>query len=55
MENIINKYHFECNRSSDINEHIPTLKKYAAKCDSVFETGVKGCVSSWGLAFGLGD
>jgi hypothetical protein len=55
MENIISKYNFECNRTigSDINEHMPTLKKYASKCNSVFETGVRGCVSSWGLVYGL--
>jgi hypothetical protein len=39
--------------SSDINEHLPTLKKYASECESVFETGVRGCVSSWALAYGL--
>lgn len=38
---------------SDINEHLPTLSKYASDCDSVFETGVRGCVSSWALLNGL--
>ena len=39
--------------SSDINEHLPTLAKYASECESVFETGVRGCVSSWAFAYGL--
>ena len=38
---------------SDINEHLPTLSKYASECESVFETGVRGCISSWALAHGL--
>ena len=41
------------NTSSDINEHLPTLSKYASECESVFETGVRGCVSSWAFAHGL--
>jgi hypothetical protein len=45
------KYYFE--KTSDINEHLPTLYKYASECDSVFETGVRGCISSWALAYGL--
>lgn len=39
--------------SSDIMEHLPTLYKYAYECDSVFETGVRGCVSSWAFLYGL--
>jgi hypothetical protein len=42
-----------CNSRSDINEHLPTLFKYATECESIFETGVRGCVSSWALTFGL--
>lgn len=41
------------NTYSDINEHLPTLSKYAAECESVFETGVRGCVSSWAFVNGL--
>ena len=37
----------------DINEHLPTLSKYASECESVFETGVRGCISSWAFAHGL--
>ena len=41
------------NTPSDINEHLDTLYKYASECESVFETGVRGGVSSWALANGL--
>jgi len=46
-------YEYLCNDPSDINEHLPTLFKYASECDSVFETGVRGCVSSWAILYGL--
>jgi hypothetical protein len=39
--------------SSDIREHLTTLYKYSKECDSVFETGVRGCVSSWAFLKGL--
>jgi hypothetical protein len=42
-----------CNTPSDINEHLPTLKLYAQECNSVFETGVRGVVSSYALLYGL--
>ena len=32
-----------------------TLYNYAKECDSVFETGVRGCVSSWAFLYGLLD
>ena len=39
--------------SSDIFEHLSTLKKYSSECESVLELGVRKCVSSWALALGL--
>jgi hypothetical protein len=39
--------------SGDIMEHLFTLYRYAKECDSVFETGVRGCVSSWAFLKGL--
>jgi hypothetical protein len=36
-------------------QHLPTLYKYAKECDSIFETGVRGCVSSWAFLYGLLD
>ena len=32
---------------SDINEHIPTLMKYARECDHITEMGVRWIVSTW--------
>ena len=53
MQNIENVYRRLTNKPSDINEHLPTLMKYANECESVFETGVRGCVSSWAFVYGL--
>lgn len=54
MSDIIkSKYSTLCNTGSDINEHLPTLFTYARECESVFETGVRGCISSWALTKGL--
>jgi hypothetical protein len=41
------KYEEMCKMPSDINEHLPTLYRYAKECESVLECGVRGCVSSW--------
>ena len=38
---------------SDINEHLPTLYKYAQECESVIELGVRGVISSYALVYGL--
>ena len=53
MDRINQKFNYLSNCPSDINEHLPTLSKYASECNSVFETGVRGCISSWALAHGL--
>ena len=53
METILHRYRYLCQTPSDINEHLPTLYKYATECDSIFESGVRGCVSSWALVYGL--
>lgn len=54
MTNYINnKYVSFCKLSSDINEHLPTLSKYAMECESVLELGVRGCISSWAFVNGL--
>jgi hypothetical protein len=54
-ENIVHKYNNLCILPLDINEHLPTLYKYAKECNSVLECGVRGCVSSWAFAYGLID
>jgi len=50
---LINKYNYYCKLSSDINEHLPTLYKYAKECESVIELGVRSVVSSYALIYGL--
>ena len=46
------KYKQLCEIPSDINEHLPTLKKYASLCETVVELGVRGIVSTYGLLAG---
>ena len=59
MNEVNNMYHLLTTNnaphisSSDIMEHLDTLYKYSKECDSVFETGVRGCVSSWAFLKGL--
>ena len=50
---INNKYNKLVNQKSDINEHLPTLSKYANQCNSILELGVRDCISSWAFANGL--
>lgn len=38
---------------SDINEHLPTLYRYAKNCDSIVECGVRSITSSYAFAYGL--
>jgi len=40
-------YEMECNRKSDINEHLPTLLKLANECETVTELGTRWVVSTW--------
>lgn len=53
IEFIKNKYNYLCSNPCDINEHLPTLYKYASECETVLETGVGDCISSWALCYGL--
>jgi len=55
MDIIKNKFDSLVHTNSDINEHLITLYNYSKKCNSVFETGVRGCVSSWAFLYGLLD
>jgi hypothetical protein len=45
-------YNEHCETESDINEHLPTLKKYTEECDSVIEMGVRTVVSTWAFLAG---
>jgi hypothetical protein len=59
MNTIATKYQLLVNNtcpgkdSGDIKEHLPTLYQYATECNSVFESGVRGCISSWAFLYGL--
>ena len=47
------KYIERCVNSSDINEHLPTLARFASQCKHVTECGVRDCVSSYAFAHAL--
>lgn len=49
MEKIKLIYENECSKPSDINEHLPTLLKYANECDHITEMGVRWVSSTWPL------
>jgi hypothetical protein len=41
------KYLQACNTPSDIYQHLPILREYAAKCETIIEMGVRSVVSTW--------
>lgn len=43
------RYNALCAEPSDINEHMPTLRRYASQCNHVTEMGVRAVVSTYGL------
>lgn len=47
------RYKKLCKTPSDINEHLPTLARYASYCKHVTECGVRSAVSSYAFAKGL--
>lgn len=52
MENLEKIFNDLCNRNSDINEHLPVLRKYAEQCDHVTEMGVRWVVSTYAFLAG---
>jgi hypothetical protein len=46
-------YKLRCDKTSDINEHLPTLYEYAKECTHITECGVRDAVSSYAFAYGL--
>jgi hypothetical protein len=49
MEKIKLIYENHCKIESDINEHLPTLLKYAKECEHITEMGVRWVSSTWPL------
>lgn len=49
MNPIDNLYKALVSQKSDINEHLPTLKKYAEECEHITEMGVRYIVSTIAL------
>jgi len=46
------KYIGECIKKSDINEHLPTLKKYAEECNHITEMGTRDMISTCAFLMG---
>lgn len=49
------KYVNYCKNVSDINEHLPTLYKYALECSHITECGVRKALSSYAFAHALSN
>lgn len=54
-DELFNQYKNHAGQSSDINEHLPTLRELARQCQSVTEIGIRDIVSTWGLLQGLSE
>tara|TARA_R110000822_G_scaffold127456_7_gene263016 strand:+ start:2928 stop:3551 length:624 start_codon:yes stop_codon:yes gene_type:complete len=52
MDKLEKRYQELVYSKSDINEHLPTLKRYAEDCDSVCEMGVRWVVSTFAFLAG---
>lgn len=50
---LVDMYKKYCSETTDINEHLPTIKKYASKCNSVVEFGSRGMHSSIAIINGM--
>ena len=46
------KYQYLKSAASDINEHLPIIKKYTEECDSVLELGVRWVVAAYAFLAG---
>lgn len=52
MNRLEQRYDVLCNVQSDINEHLPTLKRYTEECETVTEMGVRWVVSTYAFLSG---
>ena len=50
MNNVEQMYQQLASSPSDINEHLPTLKRYAGECEHITEMGVRWVVSTYAFA-----
>ncbi|MBA3604299.1 MAG: hypothetical protein H0W50_11845 [Parachlamydiaceae bacterium] len=48
-------YEQHASTPSDINEHVPVLRKLAKECSSIVEIGLRRMVSTWGIILGLSE
>ena len=49
MTTITEQFQLRVNHSSDINEHLETIKNFASECEHITEMGVRSVVSTWAL------
>mgnify|MGYP003660191117 CR=1 FL=1 len=47
MTTITEQFQLRVNTTSDINQHLETLKNYASECKHITEMGVRTVVSTW--------
>jgi hypothetical protein len=52
MKNLKEIYEEMCNKQSDINEHLPVLKRYSEECEYITEMGVRTVVSTYAFLMG---
>lgn len=55
LEALRTEYEYHVNVSSDIHEHLPTLRTLARECCSVVELGLRTMESTWGILQGLAE
>ncbi len=53
MNRIVANYELKRSQVSDIHRHLPTFYRYARRCESIAEFGVRGIVSTWAFLRGL--
>ena len=53
LSEIETKFREKCIIPSDINEHLPTLRRYGNECSHITECGVRSVVSSYAFACAL--
>lgn len=55
MKSLQQKYDELCATHSDINQHLPTLAHFAAKCKHITEMGVRAVTSTYAFLMGRPD